>query len=532
MTGARSAPPQLDGFSYLDWIGGGGFADVFKYEQTLLGRSVAVKVLHRGLGGSALGSFRAEANTMAKLSNHPSIVSIYQAGVSADDRPFIVMEICPSKHLGARIAQRTFSIQKTLELGIQLCGAVATAHENRILHRDIKPANILFTEFGRPALTDFGISVSVEAATGQHSRALSPPWAPPEQFDASGAGMGPWSDVYSLGATLWAMLVGHSPMEVAGGPNDALSIAARARNLDPPSTGRSDVPESLDRALKVALAKSPELRYRSAVEFARALQSIQAELHQSVTSLDVLVEEASQDEVVADTGTRVGGFVLIDPDEAPGTATSTPGSDRTAGDTEMSPLVTGWGTTQPGGVQPHVLQHGQGVATPHEVDFTSPGPLQVDHGHTYVPPNDAPPVEVAKPGPRRRVVAGAVAAVVALAAGGAFAASELLPGAPTTPTETTSEVAPADPVGTIVPKVQDLVGTREGEQVTFTWVNPDPQPGDSFTYWVQVLGEDRIDELTDDTTVTVPAQEPRTCIEVELRRANGRGSAPETSCVS
>ncbi len=106
MSRSGLAPPELDGFRYVDRIGGGGFADVYRYDQTLPERQVAVKVLHRGIGGPAVDSFRSEANLMAKLSNHPSIVTIYQAGVSADHRPFLVMEMCSSAHLGSRIAKR------------------------------------------------------------------------------------------------------------------------------------------------------------------------------------------------------------------------------------------------------------------------------------------------------------------------------------------------------------------------------------------------------------------------------------------
>ena len=96
----RTTPPDLPGFVYLDWLGGGGFADVFRY-QDALGRKVAVKVLRPG-GASA---FDAEANLMAKLSSHPNIVSVFQAGVAADGRPFLVMEECGTAHLGARIGR-------------------------------------------------------------------------------------------------------------------------------------------------------------------------------------------------------------------------------------------------------------------------------------------------------------------------------------------------------------------------------------------------------------------------------------------
>lgn len=528
MTGPRSSPPTLEGFTHIGWIGGGGFADVFKYEQSMLGgggREVAVKVLWRALDGLALESFRAEANTMAKLSNHPSIVTIHQAGFSPDGRPFLAMEVCSSDHLGKRIAKRPFTVQKTLELGVQLCGAVVTAHSQGILHRDIKPANILFTEIGRPALTDFGIAVSVEAASGGEAVILSPLWAPPEQWEKGGARMGTWSDVYSLAATLWAVLVGHSPFELPGGDNDKVTIADRARRMDPPSIGRPDVPSSLERIFRVALAKRPEDRYRSAVEFGNALRAVQAELHLGDTPLEYLVQATDLDPEVVDTGTSLGGFVLIDPDDAPVTGTATHNTSRTAGDTQLS-FSGSWGAHD------GVLQHGRGVAAPREVDFTGPSPLPAPSTPTDVPAV-AEFVESTPQQQRSRwgVVLGSFAAVVVIGVGGALAMNSLGGARQSSESPTPDDAAPADPIGALVPQPEDLVGVRDGEQVTFTWVNPDPRDGDFYSYWVQQLGEDRTTEITKETSVTVSAEDPKTCIEVELRRSTGRGSAPVTECV-
>ncbi|MGB7963854.1 MAG: protein kinase, partial [Propionicimonas sp.] len=96
-------PPLLPGFTHVRHLGSGGFADVYLYEETLLGRKVAVKVLLAGeLMAAALENFTNEANLMAQLSNHPSIVSVYQAGVSDDGRPFIVMGYCSRPNLQAR----------------------------------------------------------------------------------------------------------------------------------------------------------------------------------------------------------------------------------------------------------------------------------------------------------------------------------------------------------------------------------------------------------------------------------------------
>ena len=155
----RTTPPEIPGFTFIEWLGGGGFADVFRYRDSL-GRGVAVKVLHQTVNEATFNAFAAEAVLMARLSGHPNIVTIHSSGLSADGRPFLVMEECSTAHLGIRVANRVLATTLAMEYTVQLAGAVETVHRQDILHRDIKPANILFTGFQRPALTDFGISAS------------------------------------------------------------------------------------------------------------------------------------------------------------------------------------------------------------------------------------------------------------------------------------------------------------------------------------------------------------------------------------
>ena len=173
-----SAPPEIAGFTYLQLLGSGGFADVFLYEQRMPKRRVAIKVLlSEALTEGARESFDAEANLMAQLSTHPSIVTIYQADIAGDGRPYLAMEYCPKPNLGARYRREKISVAEALRIGIQVAGAVETSHRAGILHRDIKPANILVTEYNRPALTDFGISVALVGGGGeQESVGMSIPW--------------------------------------------------------------------------------------------------------------------------------------------------------------------------------------------------------------------------------------------------------------------------------------------------------------------------------------------------------------------
>src|SRR3712207_2194948 len=204
-------------------------------------RSVAVKVLlDRTLGPDVRARFGTEADLMARLSHHPSIVTIHQAAVAADGRPYLVMEYCSRPGLGARYRTERMAVAEVLRIGIRLASAVETAHRAGILHRDIKPANVLITDFGWPALTDFGIAAtpgwSPSSAVG-----MSIPWSPPELLAADPTGDAR-ADVYSLGATVYALLAGRSPFEGPGGANGAADLVARIERSPLPVIGRTDVP--------------------------------------------------------------------------------------------------------------------------------------------------------------------------------------------------------------------------------------------------------------------------------------------------
>ncbi len=303
-----STPPDIPGYRHIDLLGMGGFADVFLYEQRSMGgRKVAVKVLLQGLRSDTQLAFEDEARAMARLSNHPSIVSVFDAGQTPDGRAYLVMEHCPGAHLGSQVKNRPLNLAKALEVAIQVAGAVETAHAAGIVHRDIKPANILFTEFNRPALTDFGISASTTSNQGK-AVGVSVPWAPPEQL-AAGSQTGVTGDVYSLGATLYTALAGHPPFWKAQGPNDNMSMSSRIVNDLLPPIHRDEAPPSLQRVLEVAMAKRPSQRYPTALEFARALQQVQLELRLPVTAADVRAELAQVD---VDDETEAGGTLHHD----------------------------------------------------------------------------------------------------------------------------------------------------------------------------------------------------------------------------
>ncbi|MFK3676831.1 serine/threonine-protein kinase [Microbacterium sp. NPDC090218] len=540
MTRRPSPPPDLPGFTYVEPLGTGGFADVFLYEQEMPRRRVAVKVLLADrISSGAAQEFADEANVMAMLSTHPAIVTIYQAGVAGDGRPYLVMEYCPRPNLQIRSRKEPFSVAEALRVGIQVAGAVETAHRAGVLHRDIKPANILVTEYNRPALTDFGIA-STTGATGEAS-GMSIPWSPPESF-AEPPQSGPRTDVWALGATLYTLLAGRSPFERTGERNSSADLIERIERAALPSLKRPDSPESLQRLLERSMAKNPDDRFPSAVAFARALQKVQIELSHSVTPIDI-VDDHPPAEDLEDDGdglTRVREIVSIDPDMASFTRPSA----QTQRKEPPAPLSGIPRFDAPVPEESLVEQTQLRVPTP-----VVPAPLAPSADDRTIarapmvvaPDAAAPPVAPAAPasGPaapqpprsRKGLWITLAAAGVVLVVGAIVGMNLVVAGIDPEPEKTAEAVDPKD-VGTdVVPKVTELAGTRAGDQVVFTWTNPSPLEGDSFI-WTPVAVSGEVDpHQTPDATATVPAGSGTVCIDVMLRRDDGRASETVRGCV-
>ena len=279
-------PPDLSGYSFLGRLGAGGFAEVFLYEREFPRQEVAIKVLDRVVGSDAGHErFIAEANAMASVSSHPYIVTIFHADIAGSGHPYLVMEYYPGANYSVRAKSTRFSVAEVLRLGVQVSSAVETAHRSGILHRDIKPANILTSAYGRPGLTDFGISASRDS-TASEAEGLSIPWSPPEALGGDGQS-DERSDLYSLAATLYTVLEGRSPFERPGERNRSIDLIDRIEREPLPPFDRLDVPDSFYRLLAQAMAKDPATRPFSAAEFARALQTIEAEQRFDITPLEL-----------------------------------------------------------------------------------------------------------------------------------------------------------------------------------------------------------------------------------------------------
>ncbi|HJB11427.1 MAG TPA: serine/threonine protein kinase [Candidatus Brachybacterium merdavium] len=321
-------PPQLPGYEYEKLLGSGGFADVFLYRQFRPQRRVAIKVLLSTVHDDTVHrQFEAEANVMATMSTHPSIVTIHTAEVSDDHRPYLVMEYCPRPNYGVRFRKERITVAEALRVGVQIAGAVETAHRAGILHRDIKPANILVTEYNRPALTDFGISIAAgQAADLEDTQGMSIPWSPPELF-TDPPRVDVRSDLFSLAATLYSLLAGQTPFERPGQRNTASDLIHRISSEPLQPLNRPDIPPQLNRLLSIAMAKDPAARYDTALAFGRGLQQVEQSLSLPVTQMDILDDRSggvahAGEEDELDMHTRIRKVATVDPETGAAAGTS------------------------------------------------------------------------------------------------------------------------------------------------------------------------------------------------------------------
>ena len=285
-----SRPPILPGFTHVHVLGSGGFADVFLYEQNMPRRQVAVKVmLAEVVNDQVRQMFQAEANLMAQLSAHPSILTVYQASVSSDGRPYLVMELCSSS-LSQRYRAQRLPVPEVLRIAVKIGSAIETAHRAGVLHRDIKPSNILMTAYGHPVLSDFGIAATLGESGEQQAVGMSIPWSAPEVLMDETAGTIE-SEVWAFAATVYSLLAGRSPFEVPGQSNSSSDLVGRINRARFEPIGRTDVPASLERSLGRAMSKKPENRHASILEFLHELQAVETELGVAQTPVEVAMDD-------------------------------------------------------------------------------------------------------------------------------------------------------------------------------------------------------------------------------------------------
>ena len=374
--------PLVEGYGALREIGRGGFSRVYEALQFNFERWVAVKVLNETLGGEdEAAEFERECRLMGVLSRHPNIVTVLESTFTAEGLPCIAMELFPDgSYLDVLQATGPLGLEELLSVAVSISGALATAHRQGVVHGDIKPQNIFRSEFGA-ALGDFGIASLVNHGFGPAKTRLSLYYAAPEVIQRGASALSPFSDQYSLAATLYTLATGERPFH-ADETHSTRELIVEALTAPVPRLG-DEFSAKLADALQQAMDHEPGLRHRDMRTFAAAIGEVEAELGYRPTELRII--------------TSSGRYAA----QIPGQSSRDLSISRDA--ERATPDRTG----------PHA---------------TGPRDLSADLGNTTIvrpplpaaqPPQQPPPKSTR--GRRTRRILIATAAIVLLAAGGAAA---------------------------------------------------------------------------------------------------------------
>jgi hypothetical protein len=321
----------VPGFEDLVEIGRGGFAVVYSACQVAVGRDVAIKVIARpDLDDAERRRFEREARLAGRLSWHPHIVSVHDAGILESGTPYIVMELLPGGSLADRLATSgPLPWAEAVAAAIQLATALEVAHREGMLHRDVKPGNALVTRLGDVKLGDFGIAVAqggTHTASGLVVATIA--HAAPEVL--TGGDVDERADLWSLGSTLYELLAGRPPF--AGDADESpLATAYRAVNEPLPELHPDLAPPGVRALVHRCLAKHRDDRPASALELALELHA--CELAAGLPGTPLRVDDAP-----------VGAIAGVD-----GVAAPVAAGGATAGAAIGIPAAAGASAPQPSG---------------------------------------------------------------------------------------------------------------------------------------------------------------------------------------
>ncbi len=279
-------------------LGDGSAGEVWEAENTLVGRRVAVKILHRELAlhPDIRARFMAEARAAGRIM-HPNVAGVFDLGEAEDRTPFMVMELCEGEMLSTVTEERgAVGAAYAAELVVQVTRALQVAHELGIVHRDLKPANIMVVHPSpdQPVVKvlDFGIAVSAHTqglAPADRGRVFgTPAYMAPEQ--AVGGRIDHRADLYAVGAILYELLSGKAPF--AGESAERVLEQVRRRPPKPLKSLAPGVPPELDLLVRRAMAKDPAKRPQSAREMERALVPFAHALHEPRAAVRTGVQES------------------------------------------------------------------------------------------------------------------------------------------------------------------------------------------------------------------------------------------------
>ncbi len=276
---SKKAPhKQLGRYRVIDEVGRGAMGIVYKAEDPVLDRPLAIKTIFiptdEGDRKEYEARFNQEARAAGRLA-HPGIVTIYDVGREGE-MLYMAMELLEGIDLSARAKEKRFSVAETIEITVQVADALAFAHDRGVVHRDIKPPNIMIVGNGRVKLMDFGIARVRQSDLKTQTGVMlgTPRYMSPEQV--SGRPTDHRSDIFSLGTVIYEMLT--ASKLYAG--NDPSEIMYNVVNLQPvpPSYINRQVPPMLDLVLAKALEKNPDARYQDAHQLANDLRACLTEI--------------------------------------------------------------------------------------------------------------------------------------------------------------------------------------------------------------------------------------------------------------
>lgn len=261
---------KIGRYLIIEEIGRGGMATVYRAKDPNFDREVAIKILPRAFlhDPQFRARFEREAKTVAAL-EHQSIVPVYDFG-EEDGQPYIVMRLMTGGSLNDKLDKGPLSLEEALEITARIADALDAAHAKGVIHRDLKPGNILFDQYGKAYLTDFGIARVVEGGATLTGGAIlgTPAYMSPEQIQGDKE-IDHRSDIYALGIIFYHMLTGNPPYQ-ATTPAKVMMMHV----LEPiPEIHKAlpDLPPFVEEVLRKALSKDPDDRYNTAQDFVNAL---------------------------------------------------------------------------------------------------------------------------------------------------------------------------------------------------------------------------------------------------------------------
>lgn len=324
----------IPGLTNIERIGAGGNAIVYRARQADLDRDIVVKVLTSVDAETTRRRFDRERRAMGRLSQAQGIAPLYGTGFTPTGQPYLLMPFYEQGTLQDGLDRGgALPPDRVRDIGVSVTRAIQTAHDKGVLHRDLKPANILIRNSGQPDVADFGIAHLTDDALGtSQALTMTPLYTAPEVFD--GVESGAASDIYSVGAMLFALVNGYPAFSDPQGGTPVLTLIRRINEQDVPALPAS-VPTDLVRIIEKAMSKNPTDRFASAGEFAAALAAADMtpprERSRKVSPVLVVAIVAV---LIAAVGGAVAAIALLDDSEA-------------ADDPEPTPAPTAEATSEP-----------------------------------------------------------------------------------------------------------------------------------------------------------------------------------------